>query len=166
MHKWIIQDFQRQFKTCGIHSVVLTAYEGEGHDLNIALWVMHFQFWSKMFTRMWNFQGWCRKGLKGWKKLSEVLSRLDGSCPLGGVETIWNPMFLWAPRFIHFSLWSYIFSIKKPLQTIQCRTIKTRVTISKEDTRQPTLPSITRSSNYQAKTCSAPAKGLLPCTYP
>jgi hypothetical protein len=38
MHKRIIQDFQRQlFKTCGICTLVLTAYEGEDHDLNICL---------------------------------------------------------------------------------------------------------------------------------
>jgi hypothetical protein len=38
MRKRIIQDFQRQlFKTCGIRSLVLTAYEGEDHDLNICL---------------------------------------------------------------------------------------------------------------------------------
>jgi hypothetical protein len=38
MHKQIIQDFQRQlFKTCGIRTLVLTAYEGEDHDLNICL---------------------------------------------------------------------------------------------------------------------------------
>ena len=42
MQKRIVQDFQMQlFKTCGIHSLVLTAYEGEDHDLNICLYVMH-----------------------------------------------------------------------------------------------------------------------------
>ena len=42
MQKWIIQDFQIPlFKTCGICSLVLTAYEGEDHDLNIYLYVMH-----------------------------------------------------------------------------------------------------------------------------
>ena len=38
MHKWIIQDFQKQlYKTCGIHSMVLTAYEGKDHNLNIGM---------------------------------------------------------------------------------------------------------------------------------
>ena len=38
MRKQIIQDFQRQlFKTCGIHSLVLTAYEGKDNDLKICL---------------------------------------------------------------------------------------------------------------------------------
>jgi hypothetical protein len=38
MRKRIIQDFQRQlYKTCGIRSLVLTAYEGEDNDLKICL---------------------------------------------------------------------------------------------------------------------------------
>ena len=42
MRKRIVQDFQMQlFKTCGIRSLVLTAYEGEDHDLNICLYAMH-----------------------------------------------------------------------------------------------------------------------------
>ena len=36
MQNQIIQDFQRQlYKTCGICSLVLTAYEGEDNDLKI-----------------------------------------------------------------------------------------------------------------------------------
>jgi hypothetical protein len=38
MRKQIIRDFQNQlFKTCGIRSLVLTAYEGEDGDLKVAL---------------------------------------------------------------------------------------------------------------------------------
>lgn len=38
MRKRIIQDFQGQlYKTCGIRSLVLTAYEGEENNLNVAL---------------------------------------------------------------------------------------------------------------------------------
>ncbi|KAN0131057.1 hypothetical protein V8E53_011193 [Lactarius tabidus] len=38
MHKRIIQDFQRQlFKTCGIRTLVLTAYKGEDEHLNICM---------------------------------------------------------------------------------------------------------------------------------
>lgn len=38
MRKQIIQDFQRQlYKTCGIRSLVFTAYEGEDNDLKICL---------------------------------------------------------------------------------------------------------------------------------
>jgi hypothetical protein len=38
MCKWIIQDFQSQlYKTCGVHSLVLTAYEGEDHDLKVSM---------------------------------------------------------------------------------------------------------------------------------
>jgi hypothetical protein len=38
MCKQIIRDFQNQlFKTCGIRSLVLTAYEGEDGDLKVAL---------------------------------------------------------------------------------------------------------------------------------
>jgi hypothetical protein len=38
MRKRIIQDFQSQlYKTCGIRTLVLTAYEGEDNDLNVAL---------------------------------------------------------------------------------------------------------------------------------
>lgn len=38
IRKRIIQDFQRQlYKTCGIRSLVLTAYEGEDHDLKLGL---------------------------------------------------------------------------------------------------------------------------------
>ena len=41
MHKQIIEDFQGQlFKTCGIWSLVLTAYEGEDHDLKVCMWVI------------------------------------------------------------------------------------------------------------------------------
>ena len=38
MRKRIIQDFQSQlYKTCGIRSLVLTAYESEDHDLKISM---------------------------------------------------------------------------------------------------------------------------------
>jgi hypothetical protein len=38
MRKRIIQDFQRQlFKTCGIRTLVLTAYKGEDEHLNICM---------------------------------------------------------------------------------------------------------------------------------
>jgi hypothetical protein len=38
MRKRIIQDFQSQlFKTCGIRSLVLTAYEGEDNNLNVGM---------------------------------------------------------------------------------------------------------------------------------
>ena len=66
-----------------------------------------FIFWSNLYNdvkypgMMW----WCRKGLEGWKELSEILPRLKGCQPLGGVETIWDPMFFWAPRFCNFSQW-------------------------------------------------------------
>ncbi|KAN0140679.1 hypothetical protein V8E53_001506 [Lactarius tabidus] len=42
MHKWIIQDFQSQlYRTCGIRSLVLTAYESEDHDLKICMDDVH-----------------------------------------------------------------------------------------------------------------------------
>ncbi|KAI9436915.1 hypothetical protein H4582DRAFT_2058387 [Lactarius indigo] len=38
LHEQIIQDFQSQlYRTCRIHSIVLTAYEGEDNDLKIGL---------------------------------------------------------------------------------------------------------------------------------
>jgi len=38
MRKRIIEEFQSQlFKTCGIRSLVLTAYEGEDHDLKVCM---------------------------------------------------------------------------------------------------------------------------------
>ena len=38
MRKRIIQDFQSQlYKTCGICSLVLTAYEGKDNNLKVAL---------------------------------------------------------------------------------------------------------------------------------
>jgi hypothetical protein len=38
MRKRIIQDFQSQlYKTCGVRSLVLTAYEGEDHDLKVGM---------------------------------------------------------------------------------------------------------------------------------
>ena len=38
MCKCIIEEFQSQlFKTCGIRSLVLTAYEGEDHDLKVCM---------------------------------------------------------------------------------------------------------------------------------
>src|ERR1700761_4609918 len=38
MRKRIIQDFQKQlYKTCGVRSLVLTAYEGEDHNLKVGM---------------------------------------------------------------------------------------------------------------------------------
>lgn len=38
MRKRIIEDFQSQlYKTCGIRTLVLTAYEAEDNDLKVAL---------------------------------------------------------------------------------------------------------------------------------
>ena len=38
MRKRVIQDFQRQlYKTCGVRSLVLTAYEGEDESLKAGL---------------------------------------------------------------------------------------------------------------------------------
>lgn len=38
IRKRIVQDFQSQlYKTCGIRSLVLTAYEGEDKDLKLGL---------------------------------------------------------------------------------------------------------------------------------
>jgi hypothetical protein len=38
MRKRIIQDFQSQlYKTCGIRTLVLTAYEGEDNNLKVSL---------------------------------------------------------------------------------------------------------------------------------
>jgi hypothetical protein len=38
MRKRVIQDFQHQlYKTCGIRSLVLTAYEGEDNNLKIGM---------------------------------------------------------------------------------------------------------------------------------
>ena len=40
MRQRIIEDFQRQlYKTCGIRTLVLTAYEGEEHDLRVGMCV-------------------------------------------------------------------------------------------------------------------------------
>ena len=41
MRKRIIQDFQSQlYKTCGIRTLVLTAYEGEDNNLKVSLYVI------------------------------------------------------------------------------------------------------------------------------
>lgn len=41
MRQRIIEDFQRQlFRTCGIRTLVLTAYEGEEHDLRVGMYVL------------------------------------------------------------------------------------------------------------------------------
>jgi hypothetical protein len=38
MRKRIIQDFQSQlYKTCGVRTLVLTAYEGEDNNLKVGL---------------------------------------------------------------------------------------------------------------------------------
>jgi hypothetical protein len=38
MHQRVIEDFQCQlYRTCGIRSLVLTAYEGEEHDLRVGM---------------------------------------------------------------------------------------------------------------------------------
>jgi len=47
MRKRVIQDFQHQlYKTCGIRSLVLTAYEGEDNNLKIGMWVIWTYLWT------------------------------------------------------------------------------------------------------------------------
>ena len=51
MRKRIIQDFQSQlYRTCGICSLVLTAYESEDHDLKIAMYAFLNTYTDMRYT--------------------------------------------------------------------------------------------------------------------
>ncbi|KAI9432538.1 hypothetical protein H4582DRAFT_2132197 [Lactarius indigo] len=68
LHEWIIQDFQSQlYKTCGIHSIVLTAYEGEDNDLKIGFILQDGKDFRK-FCPDWKsaalWQQWAQFGMQ------------------------------------------------------------------------------------------------------
>ncbi|KAI9428777.1 hypothetical protein H4582DRAFT_2066492 [Lactarius indigo] len=88
MCEWIIQDFQSQlYKTCGIRSIVLTAYEGEDNNLKIGFNDVNsvlqdgkdFQKFCPDWKSAALWEQWTQFGLKCFAK--GLTSFLSQDCP-------------------------------------------------------------------------------------
>ncbi|KAN0136534.1 hypothetical protein V8E53_005581 [Lactarius tabidus] len=123
MQKWIIQDFQRQlFKTCGIHTLVLTAYKGEDQDLNICL--LSRDDVEKVINNGKSFLNFCPQ---------------------------WKDSDLWEQwRQFGIQCFSDVVNADPPVPDCTW-TINKRIPIFKDNTGCPTLPDITPSHNFKAK---------------